>query len=87
MVGPRHGFSKDACADYSIGLSCPPDCCEPTLSIRRGDTTVLGANMTLSFMPALWPDHGGLKLSETILITAQGPECLCKTPRQLAVKN
>ncbi len=82
----KHGFSKDSRAGYSIGLSYPPDWGERTLSIRRGDRTVLEPNMTLHFMPALWLDDGGLELSETILITATGVEALCKTPRKLVVK-
>jgi len=52
-----------------------------------GDRTVLEPNMTLHFMPALWLDDGGLELSESILITANGVECLCKTPRKLVIKN
>jgi ectoine hydrolase len=83
----RHGFEKDSRAGYSIGLSYPPDWGERTMSIRRGDKTVLEANMTLHFMPALWLDDGGLELSETILITPQGAECLCHTPRKLMIKN
>ena len=83
----KRGFSKDSRAGYSIGLSYPPDWGERTLSIRRGDTTVLEPNMTLHFMPALWLDDGGLELSETILITSNGVECLCKTPRKLVIKN
>ena len=43
--------------------------------------------MTLHFMPALWLDDGGLELSETILITDTGVECLSKTPRKLVVKG
>ena len=82
----KRGFSKDSRAGYSIGLSYPPDWGERTLSIRRGDKTVLQPNMTLHFMPALWLDDGGLELSETILITASGAECLCQTPRKLVVK-
>ncbi len=83
----RRGFEKDSRAGYSIGLSYPPDWGERTLSIRRGDTTILEPNMTLHFIPALWLDDGGLELSETILITPTGTECLCKTPRQLVIKN
>ncbi|MFN4144075.1 M24 family metallopeptidase [Aestuariivirga sp.] len=83
----RRGFAKDSRAGYSIGLSYPPDWGERTLSIRRGDRTVLQPNMTLHFMPALWLDDGGLELSETILITPQGAECLCKTPRKLLIKT
>ena len=82
----RLGFTKDSRAGYSIGLSYPPDWGERTLSIRRGDKTVLEPNMTLHFMPALWLDDGGLELSETILITETGAECLCATPRKLVVK-
>jgi ectoine hydrolase len=81
------GFEKDSRAGYSIGLSYPPDWGERTMSIRRGDTTVLESNMTLHFMPALWLDDGGLELSETVLITPQGAECLCQTPRKLVIKN
>lgn len=83
----KRGFSKDSRAGYSIGLSYPPDWGERTLSIRRGDKTVLERNMTLHFMPALWLDDGGLELSETILITPGGVECLCKTPRKLVIKK
>ncbi len=83
----KRGFEKDSRAGYSIGLSYPPDWGERTLSIRRGDTTVLEPNMTLHFMPALWLDDGGLELSETILITQNGAECLCSTPRKLVVKK
>ena len=83
----RLGFEKESRAGYSIGLSYPPDWGERTLSIRRGDTTVLEPNMTLHFMPALWLDDGGLELSETILITPTGAECLCQTPRKLVIKD
>ena len=83
----KRGFHKDSRAGYSIGLSYPPDWGERTLSIRRGDKTVLEPNMTLHFMPALWLDDGGLELSETILITDTGVECLSKTPRKLVVKG
>ena len=48
----NRGFEKDSRACYSIGLSYPPDWGERTLSIMRGDRTVLEANVTLHFMPA-----------------------------------
>ena len=82
----RHGFSKDSRTGYSIGLSYPPDWGERTVSLRRGDKTVLEPNMTLHFMPALWLDDGGLELSETILITDKGAECLADVPRRVVVK-
>ena len=83
----RHGFSKDSRTGYSIGLSYPPDWGERTVSLRRGDKTVLEQNMTLHFMPALWLDDGGLELSETILITDKGAECLANVPRRVVVKG
>jgi ectoine hydrolase len=83
----KHGFEKDSRTGYSIGLSYPPDWGERTLSLRRGDKTVLQENMTIHFMPALWLDDGGLELSETILITKAGPECIANVPRKVVVKR
>ena len=83
----RHGFEKDSRTGYAIGLSYPPDWGERTMSFRRGDKTVLKPGMTFHFMPALWLDDGGLEITEPILITETGVECLCATPRQLLVKG
>jgi ectoine hydrolase len=83
----KHGFEKDSRTGYSIGLSYPPDWGERTLSLRRGDLTVLEENMTIHFMPALWLDDGGIEISESILIGPQGPEMLAKVPRQVVVKG
>ena len=82
----KHGFKKDSRTGYAIGLSYPPDWGERTVSLRRGDKTVLQPGMTIHFMPALWLDDGGLEISEPVLITDKGAECLCKTPRKLFVK-
>ena len=82
----KHGFEKDSRTGYSIGLSYPPDWGERTMSLRRGDKTVLQANMTLHFMPALWLEDDGLELSESILITDRGAEALADVPRRLVVK-
>ena len=83
----RLGFEKDSRCGYSIGLSYPPDWGERTMSFRRGDLSVLKPGMTFHFMPALWLDDGGLEITEPILITDTGVECLCNTPRQLFVKE
>ncbi|MBT0959110.1 M24 family metallopeptidase [Alphaproteobacteria bacterium KMM 3653] len=83
----KAGFEKDSRCGYAIGLSYPPDWGERTISFRRGDTTVLEAGMTFHFMPALWLDDGGLEITEPILITETGHECLCNTPRSLWVKT
>jgi len=48
---------------------------------------VLKPGMTFHFMPALWLDDGGLEITEPILITETGVECLCTTPRELFVKG
>ncbi len=82
----RHGFEKDSRTGYSIGLSYPPDWGERTASLRRGDPTVLQPGMTLHFMPALWLDDGGIEITEPILITQTGAECLCGTERKLFIK-
>ncbi len=83
----QHGFEKDSRAGYAIGLSYPPDWGERTMSFRRGDTSRLEPGMTFHFMPALWLDDGGLEITESILITETGVECLCNTPRELFVKT
>jgi len=82
----KAGFEKDSRCGYAIGLSYPPDWGERTISFRRGDTTVLEPGMAFHFMPALWLDDGGLEITEPILITETGYECLCTTPRELSVK-
>ena len=80
------GFEKEGRCGYAIGISYPPDWGERTISFRRGDTTILQPGMTFHFMPALWLDDGGLEITEPILITETGHECLCATPRKLSVK-
>lgn len=81
----RLGFEKDSRCGYAIGISYPPDWGERTMSFRKEDQTVLQAGMTFHFMPALWLDDGGLEITEPILITTQGAQCLCNTPRKLSV--
>jgi ectoine hydrolase len=81
------GFQKDSRCGYAIGLSYPPDWGERTMSFRAGDKTVLQPGMTFHFMPALWLDDGGLEITEPIVITETGVECLCTTPRALVVKE
>lgn len=82
----KHGFTKDNRTGYSIGLSYPPDWGERTISLRRGDKTELEKNMTFHFMPALWLDDGGLEITESVVITDNGYECLANVPQKLLVK-
>ncbi|MFA7578819.1 ectoine hydrolase DoeA [Castellaniella sp.] len=81
------GFQKSSRCGYSIGASYPPDWGERTMSLRAGDRSVLEPGMTFHFMPALWEAQWGLEITEAILITPDGAEPLCQTPRQLFVKD
>ncbi len=83
----RHGIEKDSRNGYPIGLSYPPDWGERTMSLRRGDTSVLEENMTFHFMPGLWFDDWGLEITESIVITKDGAQTLADVPRQLFVKD
>jgi ectoine hydrolase len=82
----RHGFIKDNRTGYAIGLSYPPDWGERTMSLRTGDRTELQPGMTFHFMSGLWLDTMGLEITESIVITETGVECLSQVPRQLFVK-
>ncbi len=83
----RHGILKDNRTGYSIGLSYPPDWGERTMSLRAGDRTVLEANMTFHFMTGLWLERWGLEITESIVITERGCECLADVPRRMLVKR
>lgn len=83
----KHGFKKDSRCGYAIGLSYPPDWGERTMSFRTGDKSVLEPGMSFHFMPALWLEDGGLEITEPIVITRTGVECLCTTPRALVIKE
>ena len=81
------GFEKDSRCGYAIGVSYPPDWGERTMSFRDGDTSIMQPEMTFHFMPALWLDDGGLEITEPFVITENGAECLCNTPRKMFIKN
>lgn len=82
----RHGINKDSRCGYAIGLSYPPDWGERTMSLRAGDKTVLESGMTFHFMPGLWFDDWGIEITESIVITDKGAECLANVPRKLFAK-
>lgn len=83
----KYGIVKDNRTGYPIGLSYPPDWGERTMSLRPGDKTVLEPGMTFHFMTGLWLETMGLEITESILITDTGVECLASFPRKLIVKN
>lgn len=82
----RYGIVKDNRTGYSIGLSYPPDWGERTMSLRPGDRTELKPGMTFHFMTGLWLETMGLEITESIVITENGVECLSNVPRKLFVK-
>jgi Xaa-Pro dipeptidase len=52
--------------------------------IEDGDDTVLEPGMVITVEPGLWfPGTGGLALSNTLLVTEDGPELLTTTPEHL----
>ncbi|WP_077623633.1 M24 family metallopeptidase [Sediminibacillus massiliensis] len=83
----KHGIIKESRLGYSVGLNYPPDWGEHTASLRSGDATILKPNMTFHMIPALWFDHYGIELSETIRITEKGCETLTNYPRELIRKD
>jgi ectoine hydrolase len=82
----RHGYEKNNRVGYPIGLSYPPDWGERTMSLRDSDTTVLEENMTFHFMPAIWFDDWGFEMTESVIVTNNGGQCLSNVPRQLLVR-
>ncbi len=82
----RYGIVKDNRTGYPIGLSYPPDWGERTMSLRPGDRTELQPGMTFHFMTGLWLENMGLEITESIVITETGVDCLSSVPRQLFVK-
>ena len=83
----KYGIVKDNRTGYPIGLSYPPDWGERTMSLRPGDRTELKPGMTFHFMTGLWLEDMGLEITESILITEKGVECLADVPRRLVVKD
>ncbi len=83
----KYGIIKDNRTGYPIGISYPPDWGERTMSLRPGDKTELKAGMTFHFMTGLWLETMGLEITESILITETGVECLANVPRKLFVKH
>jgi ectoine hydrolase len=83
----KHGILKDNRTGYGIGVSYPPDWGERTMSLRSGDRTVLEPGMTFHFMSGLWLEDMGLEITESILITETGVECLASVPRKLLIKD
>ncbi|MDQ6600508.1 M24 family metallopeptidase [Bacillus salipaludis] len=83
----KSGFVKESRLGYSMGCNYPPDWGEHTVSIRKGDKTILQPNMTFHLIPGLWLDKYGFEVSESIRITESGCETFAKMPRDLTLKE
>jgi ectoine hydrolase len=83
----RKGLYKSSRLGYSIGLSYPPDWGEHTISIRKGDKTVIKPNMTFHLIPGIWFDDYGVEISESIRITENGCERLADFPQEVFAKK
>ncbi|HEY7763720.1 MAG TPA: M24 family metallopeptidase [Aestuariivirgaceae bacterium] len=82
----RYGLKKESRIGYAIGIGYPPDWGEHTISLRPGDRTVLERGHTLHCILGMWMENWGLEVSETILVTSKGAECLTEFPRDIFVK-
>ena len=72
---------------YSVGVNYPPDWGEGhIMSIWEGDQRPLRAGMTFHLVPGFY-DLGrhGIVVSETVLVTESGAECITQFPRDLFV--
>lgn len=82
----KYNLFKESRIGYSFGLGFPPDWGENTISIRKGDTTPIQENMCLHFILGCGDDWG-YEYSEALIVTKNGPELLCKTPRMLFLRK
>lgn len=78
-----HGLSKESRIGYSIGIGYPPDWGERTVSLRRGEPTVLRAGMCFHVILGMWMDGWGYELSEPVVVSAEGAQRLTDLPQTL----
>lgn len=83
----KSGITKDSRLGYSMGLNYPPDWGEHTVSIRKGDRTILQPNMTFHLIPGVWLDEYGFETSEAVRVTDSGCETFANLPRHLFIKD
>jgi len=82
-AGYTDNFRKRA--GYSVGVSFPPDWGEGHIvSLSTGDRTLLAPGMVFHIPPALrrYGVHG-VGVSETVLVTRDGSECLTDFTQEL----
>ncbi|TFV35852.1 hydrolase, partial [Bradyrhizobium niftali] len=64
----------------------PPAVGEKTVSLRKGDQTVLRPGMCFHMMSGLWLENEGITITQPFVVTETGYEALTKIPRQLFIK-
>lgn len=81
------GFEYPHETGYSIGVCFPPGWNEThVFNLKPGDERVIRPNMTFHLVPHVdIPGVGTVGLSETVLVTNDGPEVLTKFPRTMVV--
>lgn len=88
----RTAFERAGVADlhghrtaYSVGINYPPDWGEgQVMSIGHGDRRPLEAGMVFHLVPGLFrPRQYLIEVSETVLVTRDGCECITDFPRDL----
>ncbi|CAN5407541.1 M24 family metallopeptidase [soil metagenome] len=82
----RYGLKKESRIGYAMGVGYPPDWGEHTISLRQGDKSVLEPGNTVHSILGMWMDGWGMEVSETILVTDRGAECLTQFPRAVFMK-
>jgi ectoine hydrolase len=80
-----YGLEKKSRIGYGIGLGYPPDWGERTISLRADEATVLKPDNTVHVMLGMWMDGWGMEMSETVLVSDTGNECLTNFPRGVHV--
>lgn len=81
----NHGLLKESRIGYAIGVGYSPDWGEHTVSLRADEKTSLETNMTLHIMLGMWLENWGMELSETVVVTNDGAECLTQFNRAIHV--
>ncbi|MEO0400412.1 MAG: M24 family metallopeptidase [Pseudomonadota bacterium] len=81
-VMAKGGYWKDSRCGYPLGINWTETSC----SLRLGDKTVMTEGMVFHVMLGTWlyEDFGAV-LSESFVVTENGVEVFCKTPREIIV--